>query len=646
MILPTLLALLAVSALSPLDGCALNTTLATGVRSNEFLTSVVDTEYIVTFTGYFSNDARTSFISSALHHACGWSIINRINPGEHYPSDFSLIRVTTNASQVVDALHKHPLVKRVASQKRFSRILAASEDRCVGGCETAGWKSRSTMKLSFQDDAPPGRHWYVGRRLMRAIPRQVTLALQADVLWSAGHTGKGVKVAIFDTGLAKDHSHFRRVMDQTDWTDEKTLEDGLGHGTFVAGVIASSSDCMGFAPDADLYICRVFTNSQVSYTSWFLDAFNYAIMKKVDVLNLSIGGPDFLDQPFVDKVWELTANNVIMVSAIGNDGPLYGTLNNPADMMDVIGVGGINFEDEELPTGYGRVKPDIVTYGSGVHGSALRGGCRSLSGTSVASPVVAGVVALLAGAVPREKVNPASVKQALMTSARRLVGPNMFEQGHGKVDLLRAYHELSGYTPQASFSPSYIDLTDCPYFWPYCTQPLYYGAAPVIVNVTILNGMGVTGRVVSKPTWHPYVPHNGGFLEVSISYSSVLWPWSGYLAVSLSVSREARDWSGECRDTLRSPLPPWEFYLAVQVDRPPKSPVLSYRQFFLLHLIHASALGSGDQLMSTVLLPIKAQVVATPPRSNRILWDQFHNVRYPSGYVPRDNLRMKNDPLD
>jgi hypothetical protein len=43
-------------------------------------------------------------------------------------------------------------------------------------------------------------------------------------------------------------------------------------------------------------------------------------------------------------VWELTANHIIMVSAIGNDGPLYGTLNNPADQMDVIGVGGINFD--------------------------------------------------------------------------------------------------------------------------------------------------------------------------------------------------------------------------------------------------------------------------------------------------------------
>ena len=45
-----------------------------------------------------------------------------------------------------------------------------------------------------------------------------------------------------------------------------------------------------------------FFSLQVSYTSWFLDAFNYAILKKVNVLNLSIGGPDFMDQPFVDKV--------------------------------------------------------------------------------------------------------------------------------------------------------------------------------------------------------------------------------------------------------------------------------------------------------------------------------------------------------
>lgn len=108
-----------------------------------------------------------------------------------------------------------------------------------------------------------GRHWYVGRRLMRAIPRQVTSALQADVLWSMGHRGQGVKVAVFDTGLARSHPHFKKVRDRTNWTDEKSLDDGLGHGTFVAGVIASSAECLGFAPEADLFIFRVFTNNQV-----------------------------------------------------------------------------------------------------------------------------------------------------------------------------------------------------------------------------------------------------------------------------------------------------------------------------------------------------------------------------------------------
>ena len=49
----------------------------------------------------------------------------------------------------------------------------------------------------------------------------------------------------------------------------------------------------------------------VSYTSWFLDAFNYAIMKKINVLNLSIGGPDFLDVPFVDKARDSNLKPVV-----------------------------------------------------------------------------------------------------------------------------------------------------------------------------------------------------------------------------------------------------------------------------------------------------------------------------------------------
>jgi membrane-bound transcription factor site-1 protease len=229
-------------------------------------------------------------------------------------------------------------------------------------------------------------------------------------MWNMGYTGQYVNVAIFDTGLEPSHPHFKNIIERIDWTNEKNPDDIIGHGTFFAGVIASSKECLGLAPDAILFIFKVFTKNQVSYTSWFLEAFNHAIRKKVDVLNLSIGGPDFMDVPFVDKVRDLTSNNIVMVSAI-YDVTLYGTLNNPFDQMDVIGVGGINFEDQiarfssrgmtrwELPSGYGRLKPDIVTYGTSVRSSNRKNGCRTLSGTSVASPVVAGAVALILSAL-------------------------------------------------------------------------------------------------------------------------------------------------------------------------------------------------------------------------------------------------------
>ena len=165
-------------------------------------------------------------------------------------------------------------------------------------------------------------------------------------MWERGITGKNVNLAILDTGLDDNHPHFKNIIERIDWTGKGTPDDFIGHGTFVSGVVASFKECLGIAPDVNLYVFKVFDSNQISYTSWFLDAFNYAIIKKIDIMNLSIGGPDFMDMPFVSKVWEITSKNIIMVSGVGNDGPLYGTLNNPADQLDVIGVGGINSEDQ------------------------------------------------------------------------------------------------------------------------------------------------------------------------------------------------------------------------------------------------------------------------------------------------------------
>lgn len=470
------------------------------------------------------------------------------------------------------------------------------------------------------------------RRHLLMQRSQVTSLFGADALWGKGYTGAKVKMAIFDTGIRENHPHFRNIKERTNWTNEDTLNDNLGHGTFVAGVVAGQdAECLGFAPDTEIYAFRVFTDAQVSYTSWFLDAFNYAIATNIDVLNLSIGGPDYLDLPFIEKIWEITANNIIMVSAIGNDGPLYGTLNNPADQSDVIGVGGIDYNDHiasfssrgmstwEIPHGYGRVKPDVVAYGREIMGSKISTGCKSLSGTSVASPVVAGVVCLLVSVIPENNrkniLNPASMKQALVEGAAKLSGPNMYEQGAGRVDLLESYEILKNYQPRASIFPSVLDYTDCPYSWPFCRQPLYAGAMPVIFNVTILNGMGVIGYVDGPPTWHP-LGEEGNLLNIRFTYSEVIWPWTGYLALHMQIKEEGAKFSGEIEGSV-----------SVSVHSPP-------------------ARGEKSSRRSTCMLQLKLKVVPTPPRSKRVLWDQFHSIKYPPGYIPRDSLDVRSDILD
>lgn len=108
----------------------------------------------------------------------------------------------------------------------------------------------------------------------------------------------------------------------------------------------------------------------------------------------------------------------------------------------------------------------------------------------------------------------------------------------------------------------------------------------------------------------PSIESNGAFLDLSFAYSEKLWPWSGYLAVSISVSSVASEFEGIIEG--------------------------------LVQLEVESLTGQVSKLS----LYLKARIIPTPSRKQRILWDQFHNLCYPSGYFPRDDLKVKNDPLD
>ncbi|KAJ8598114.1 hypothetical protein CTAYLR_009501 [Chrysophaeum taylorii] len=459
----------------------------------------------------------------------------------------------------------------------------------------------------------------------------------AESLWALGFDGANASVAVFDTGVRWSAKHFRSPPVETiNWTSEPTLEDKLGHGTFVASLVAGRcSECPGFAPSVKLHVHRVFTNDQISFTSWFLDAFNYVLWKQnVDVVNLSVGGPDFADAPFVDKIREVTAAGITVVSAIGNDGPTWGSLNSPADMPEVVGVGGTEAKAPDEIAKFSsrgrtlwdrRLKPDLVAPAAGVLGALVSGKCRAMHGTSVASPSVAGLAALIVSAAAisaradfGSSRNPAMVKQCLLETATPLGKPtSVYAQGAGAIDPKRAVLECAAsYVPRVTAYPPALRWNECPTFSPHCEQPLFHTGMPAVANITILNGVGVAFRI-TRVRWTNDDDDDDDLVRVETKLSrrdGWMWPWVGALGVRATVTRDV-----ETHHLL-------EGALEITVE---------------------TLLGGGVRRERRDLrVPLSANVGPKPPRRKRLLWDATHSLNYPPAFAPRDSLKQQADLLD
>eukprot|EP00484_Ammonia_sp_Unknown_P013892 CAMPEP_0197072576 /NCGR_PEP_ID=MMETSP1384-20130603/210168_1 /TAXON_ID=29189 /ORGANISM="Ammonia sp." /LENGTH=1087 /DNA_ID=CAMNT_0042511397 /DNA_START=88 /DNA_END=3351 /DNA_ORIENTATION=+ len=654
--------------LSPFSSSVTNTTQCASEPSLSPLA-----RFIISFHEYQAMAQHISSTKELLTNSTSiesdsFEILSRRNAvTTQYPTDFIVIHILQQKEQILSILNDSPLIKYTHIDKVITKPTASKHRRSKHLLETdqdllyKNEYSRTGGKL-FTKWMPFEEGDGSNRNLLSHF--LITEHLGAKKLWDDGYDGSGVNVAVFDTGLEEHHSHFNHIDERTNWTDEDHLKDGIGHGTFCAGIIASKyKQCPGFAPNAVINTFRVFTNAQMSYTSWFLDAFNYAIYRKMNILNLSIGGPDWMDMPFVDKVREMQANNVIMITACGNDGK-YGTINNPADQLSVIGVGGITQNDREiagfqsrgmttweLPSGYGRVKPDVVTVGQSLYGSGTDGGCRTLSGTSVASPVVAGVATLLSSVVPADErwkvINPASMKQVLVESADRIDGLRLYEQGNGKINLQNAYEYIKKYEKHVSAVPDSIDFTQCPHAWPFCRQPLYYSSQPYVFNMTLLNPFSVVGEIPKSPVFeiNSIVYDNGHiihlndsktndankykFLNMEFKYSQRLWPWCGWLGIYIYAEEStltALSTESQRKMTVTG---------TIKVD---------------IHVMDTEhrAYNAEDEKwkLHKLSIPYSLNIIPTPPRNQRILWDQYHNLAYPLGYFPRDDLEKTNDMLD
>lgn len=434
------------------------------------------------------------------------------------------------------------------------------------------------------------------RFLSDANGNKVTELIEAPELWAQGFKGRGVKIGILDSGINLKDRGYINISDCYDFTDEKNCEDSTGHGTFMASIIASNySECPGIAPEAEVYAFKVFNSKKESKTSWFLDAFYKVKEKNIDILSISNGGINFLEEPFVSEITQLVASGVIVVSAAGNDGPGFGSLSNPGDQMEVIGVGGLDetglnvaeFSSRgptlwEIYGGSGRFKPDIVTYSVNIKGF-YNGRCSSNTGTSISTPIIAGSIAL----IKSPNSTPANVRSAIMKSADRVNKHSIFEQGAGKLNLLAAKKALDSAENLNlyAFPPSFNNSDD--YFYPYSLQPLYPFSPPLIINITIFNPLSPNG------TFQVFNITNSDRLQVTTETSNFV-SYTGTLGVFISTTK------GKFTETFNIIL-------------------------------------KSDGLNLTI--PIVVRVDAIPSKESRVLWDLGHNLKYPdAGPVIRDDL--------
>ena len=236
------------------------------------------------------------------------------------------------------------------------------------------------------------------------VPKGVVM-IEAPEIWS-DTMGEGVTVAVLDTGCDLSHPDLAeqiiggRNFTKDDGSDPDKYQDYNGHGTHVAGTIAAlqnNNGVVGVAPAAKLLIVKVLDKNGAGEYEWIINGILYAIEQKVDIISMSLGGPE--DVPALhDAIKKAVENNIAVICAAGNDGDgsdetdEYGY---PGAYNEVISVGAIDFERSSSDFSNSNREIDLVAPGEQILSTYLNGKYATLSGTSMATPHVAGALALI-----------------------------------------------------------------------------------------------------------------------------------------------------------------------------------------------------------------------------------------------------------
>ena len=403
--------------------------------------------------------------------------------------------------------------------------------------------------LKVQMAASPGafdagkEYPFLGR--YPALLNETVEMVGASGLWGLGFRGENMTVAILDSGIDKTHPNLNdldgdpstngtKVVGEVSFApgEEKDTKDYVGHGTFVAGIIAGTgaAEAKGFygyfaegllnatiakgtqkgvAPMAKLYNVKIFNKLGAGYISGAVAGIEWAIDHKADVINLSLGLVPIAPSDALLRAAEKAVKaGIVVVASAGNYGPSSFTITSPALSPHVVAVGacyragGATYFSGRGPAPYTLIeKPDLVAPGAAVISSVPAASFKSpyaeMWGTSASAPFVSGAAALLKQAAPAaSKGSPYAIKAALMAGAKDL-GLDQSVQGAGLLNATAAYLALRANSSLTRFAVRGLNSTTAPLI---CLYPGDFKVAnlTVIAPERLVNAtFDITGSIAS-----------------------------------------------------------------------------------------------------------------------------------------------------
>ncbi|MET8001732.1 S8 family peptidase [Nonomuraea glycinis] len=431
-----------------------------------------------------------------------------------YPKDQEATAVKRAADAIPASVPTNTLDSIHASALSVAKAEAGTFWEAVRTAPSAGLKASGTLSGGI------AKLWLDGK--VKAVLDESVAMIGAPAAWAGGHDGTGVKVAVLDTGVDATHPDLAgKIADSRSFVPDEAVTDGHGHGTHVASTIAGSGAASGgtrkgVAPGAQLVIGKVLNDGGSGTDSGVIEGMEWAAASGAKVVSMSLGdGPTDGTDPLSQSVNNLTAaTGVLFVIAAGNAGGAAGTVANPGTADAALTVAAVDkqdgladFSSRGPRFGDSGLKPDIAAPGVDIAaaraagtamGSPVDDHYTAASGTSMATPHVAGAAAIMAQLHPDWKGS--LIKGALMSTAKD-DGFTVYEQGAGRTDLAKAYTQrVFATTGGVDFGSvteegeplrrelSYSNLTD---------QPVTLTLTPTLRTV---RGDEVAGKLTTDPT--------------------------------------------------------------------------------------------------------------------------------------------------